>query len=138
MGLTVLDAGVVIAGLDDRDAHHPAVARALAEARGLGDSFVVPASAYAEILVHPAARGAATVQRVDAALDAMGMSIAEANRGVARRAATLRARHARLRLPDALVIATAIELDAEHLLTTDRRWKSLRGTGFAGDLTVIG
>ena len=39
--------------------------------------------------------------------------------------------------PDALVIATAVELDADHLLTTDRRWKSLRGLGLRGRLTVV-
>ena len=93
MGLTVLDAGVVIAGLDADDAHYAAAAQALG-----------------------------------AALD----------REVARRAATLRARHPSLRLPDALVIATAVELDADHLLTTDQRWKTLRRLGLRGRLTVVG
>jgi predicted nucleic acid-binding protein len=138
MGLTVLDAGVVIAGLDAGDAHHPATASALTTARDRGDSFVLPASAYAEVLVRPAARGVATVARVDAALDAMAISIADADRDIARRAAALRARHAGLRLPDALVIATAIELEADHLLTTDRRWKALRRLGLGDRLTVVG
>jgi hypothetical protein len=39
---------------------------------------------------------------------------------MARRAAALRARHARLRLPDALVLATAEVLDAAPVLTADR------------------
>ena len=138
MGLTVLDAGVVIAGLDSDDAHHAASARALSAARDRGDSFVVPASAYAEILVRPAQRGTAAVARVDTVLDAMAVSIASADRDIARRAATLRARHSSLRLPDALVIATAIELDGDHLLTTDTRWKALRALGFRGRLTVVG
>jgi predicted nucleic acid-binding protein len=68
----------------------------------------------------------------------MAVSIASADREMARRAATLRAHHARLRLPDALVIATAIELEADHLLTTDRRWKSLRGLGLGARLSVVG
>src|SRR6266511_4124410 len=134
MGLTVLDAGVVIAGLDADDAHHAAAADVLSAARDRGDSFVVPASAYAEILVRPAIRGTATVARVDAALDAMAISIADADRDTAGRAATLRARHQSLRLPDALVIATAVQLDADHLLTTDKRWKALRGLGLRGRL----
>ena len=138
MGLTVLDAGVVIAGLDADDAHHAAAAGALAAARDRGDSFVLPASAYAEILVRPAAQGIATVARVDAALDAMAISIADADRDIARRAASLRARHSGLRLPDALVIATAMELGADHLLTTDRRWKALRRLGLGNRLTVVG
>ena|SRR5437867_1720668 len=138
MGLTVLDAGVVIAGLDADDAHYTAAADALSAARDRGDSFVLPASAYAEILVRPASRGARTVARVDAALDAMAITIADTDREIARRAAILRARHSSLRLPDALVIATAVELEADHLLTTDRRWKALRGLGLGGRLTVAG
>jgi predicted nucleic acid-binding protein len=98
----------------------------------------VPASAYAEILVRPAAQGPATVARVDVALDTMAISVAAADREIARRAATLRARHPSLRLPDALVIATAVELDADHLLTTDQRWKPLHRLGLRGRLTVIG
>lgn len=138
MGLTVLDAGVVIGGLDAGDPHHAAAAQALAEAQSRGDALVVPASAYAEVLVRPAERGQAVVARVDSALDALGVTIAPADRAVARRAATLRSAHRTLRLPDALVIATAIELDADHLLTTDLRWKSLRRLGLRGQLTVVG
>ena len=138
MGLTVLDAGVVIAGLDANDVHHTAAAAALAATQDRGDAFILPASAYAEILVRPAARGLEVVARVDAALDAMAISIADADRETARRAASLRARHSSLRLPDALVIATAIELEADHLLTTDRRWKALRRLGLGARLTVVG
>jgi predicted nucleic acid-binding protein len=50
----------------------------------------------------------------------------------------LRARRTGLRLPDALVIATAVELEADHLLTTDRRWRALRGLGLRGRLSVVG
>lgn len=138
MGLTVLDAGVVIAGLDADDAHHAAAAVALAAAQERSDAFLLPASAYAEILVRPAGRGIEVVARVDAALDAMAISIADADRDIARRAAGLRARHSSLRLPDALVIATAIELEADHLLSTDRHWKALRRLGFSGRLSVVG
>jgi predicted nucleic acid-binding protein len=138
MGVTVLDAGVVIAGLDAADAHHAAAASALTAARNRGDSFVLPASAYAEVLVRPAARGNTTLARVDAALDAMAIRIADADRDIARRAASLRARHSSLRLPDALVIATAMELEADHLLTTDRRWKAIRRLGLGDRLSIVG
>ena len=63
---------------------------ALTAARDRGDSFVLPASAYAETLVRPAGRGAATVARVDSALDAMAIVVADAYQTIARRAATLR------------------------------------------------
>ena len=49
----------------------------------------------------------------------------------------LMVRHVGLRLPDALVIATAVELDADYLFTTDRRWKSLRRLRLRGRLTIV-
>lgn len=45
MGLTVVDAGVLIGLLDQHDAHHDAAKRALDEARDRVDTIVVPASA---------------------------------------------------------------------------------------------
>lgn len=44
---------------------------------------------------------------------------------VAVAAARRRARHPRLRLPDALVLATADVEDADTVLTGDRRWAAL-------------
>lgn len=123
MGLTVLDAGIVIAALDASDAHHGASVRALREARELGDALVVPASAYAEALVGPSRRGDEAVATVDAFLDALPAAVEPATREVAREAAALRARHGRaLRLPDALVLATATVAGADQVLTTDAGW----------------
>ena len=123
MGLTVLDAGVVIAALDADDAHHAAAVNALREARTQGDRLVVPASAYAEALVGPSRRGADAVATLDAFLDALPASVEPASREVARGAASLRAVHGRgLRLPDALVLATATVLGADLVLTTDTGW----------------
>jgi len=123
VGLTVLDAGVVIAALDADDAHHAAAVNALREARTQGDRLVVPASAYAEALVGPSRRGADAVATLDAFLDALPASVEPASREVARGAASLRAVHGRgLRLPDALVLATATVLGADLVLTTDTGW----------------
>ena len=41
---------------------------------------------------------------------------------IAMLAAAVRARHRSIKLPDALVIATASHIDADHLITTDRTW----------------
>ena len=126
MALTVLDAGVVIAVLDGSDVHHRAVMAALTTAIERGDDLVLPASAYAEILVAPYRRGSAAVETVDAFLDALPAAVEPANRIVAARAAELRAKHgSRLRLPDALVVATAMVLGAERVITTDGRWPRL-------------
>ena len=43
----------------------------------------------------------------------------------------------RLRLPDAMVVAAAIVLNADRLVTTDRRWPFAAALGFEGELIVV-
>jgi predicted nucleic acid-binding protein len=123
MALTIVDAGVVIAVLESNDAHHGAARRALAEARGRGDELAVPVSAYAEVLVGAYRAGPGAVATVDEFLAALPARVEPATREIARTAARLRSEHgARLRLPDALVVATAVDRGATRLLTTDSGW----------------
>jgi predicted nucleic acid-binding protein len=129
MGLTVLDAGVVIAVLDSADAHHAAAVQSLSDAAERGDRFVVPASAYAEVLVGPFRASPGAPDIVDAFLGRLGADIAPADAEIARRAAQLRARHGSLQLPDALVVATADHLEADVVLTTDSGWPTARALG---------
>lgn len=126
MGLTVLDAGVVIAVLDAGDVHHAVAAMALTEARDRGDELVIPVSAYAECLVSPSRSGPAAIAMVDGFLDALPARVEPATREIGAAAASLRAAHGpSLRLPDALVVATAIMLNANHIITTNARWPAL-------------
>ncbi len=123
MGLTVLDAGVVIAVLDGNDAHHASAVEALGVARDRGDTLVLPASAYAECLVAPHRRGSEAIVVADRFLDSLPVHIEAASRAIGAAAARLRARHGpALRLPDALVVATALVLEADRVVTTDGRW----------------
>jgi len=123
VGLTILDAGILVAVLDPADAHHAASVRALREARTRLDDLAVPASAYAECLVWPFRSGSPAVERMDAFIDELPAAIRDADRAIARLAAELRARHGpALRLPDALVIATAVTMHADRILTTDGAW----------------
>lgn len=125
MAVVVLDAGVVIAVLDRDDAHHEAALREVRRLLTLRDDLVLPVSSYAELLVAPWDRGEEAVVLVDDLLDRLPVRVEPATRAVAKRASALRARHgARLRLPDALVVATAIELGA-RVLTTGRGWPPL-------------
>lgn len=123
MGLTVLDAGIVIAVLDTDDVHHAAARAALRDAIDRGDRLILPVSAYAEVMVGPHREGESAVTTVDAFVDALPAVVEPVTRATARSAAALRARHGRsLRLPDALVIATADVLGADVVLTTDAGW----------------
>ncbi len=123
MALTVLDAGVIIGVLDADDAHHQGAREALKAALERGDALAVPASAYAEALVSPARRGQEAMRSVDAFLADLAAEVEPITRQVASRAAQLRAQHGvRLRLPDALVLAMALHLRADRVLTTDPGW----------------
>lgn len=123
MGLTVLDASIVIAVLDSEDAHHRAARSGLASRLEALDSFVLPVTAYAETLVGAFRAGDAAVATVESFIDALPARIEAATPEIGRHAARLRAQPGRrIPLPDAFVVATAIELRAERVLTTDRRW----------------
>lgn len=129
MDLIVLDAGVIIAVLDSSDTHHNSARDALGVELDRGSSLVLPASAYAEVLVAPFRRDGDSASVVDSLIDALPATVQAVTRAIARAAAELRAQHgSRLRLPDALVVATAAELGADRILTTDRRWPTLTVT----------
>ena len=139
MGLTVIDAGVLIGVLDRSDPHHAVAAAALRDARERGDELRLPASAYAELLVGPTRRGREAVEKVERFLHELPATVADLSPDVARAAAALRARlGSRLRLPDALVVATAQVLRADRLLTTDRAWPPRSRLAFRGVIEVVG
>ena len=70
------------------------------------------------MIVGPLRAGRAEV--VDAALAALGVDVVGIDREVAREAARLRARHVKLRLPDAMALAVARREGADFK-TFDRR-----------------
>lgn len=137
MGLTVLDAGVIIGFLDANDAHHGAANTALRDAQRRNDHLVLPASAFAETLVGPSRMGAAEVTLVRGLVDRIPIDVEPLGADIAVGAAALRARHPSLKLPDALVIATASHLKADHLVTTDRHWPSKAKLKLATTITEI-
>ena len=134
MGLTVLDAGVLIGFLDRHDAHHAAAHRLVEDALGASDSLSLPASALAEVLVGPSRRGPDQVDLVHRLVEQLPVSVVPLDATVATVAAGLRAAHRSLRLPDALVIASAVVVDADRLVTTDRRWPTRKRLGLRAEL----
>ncbi len=131
MGLTHLDAGVIIAFLDADDSHHDAATSALADALDQADRLSIAASALAECLVGPARRSAKAVELVRTAIGRLPASVVALDGEIATRAAVLRARHRTLKLPDALVIATADTTCADRLITTDRKWPTAKAMKLA-------
>ena len=134
MGLIHLDAGVLIGFLDADDAHHDGARRILDAAGERRDHVAMAASAVAECLVGPARRGDEAVATVRAFLARLPIEVLALDEEVAVAAATLRARHRTLKLPDALVIATAQLHGADRLITTDRRWPTARKLGIGNML----
>ena len=138
MAITVIDAGVVIGLLDASDAHHEAARHALEQARDRHDKVIIPASALAESLVAPARRGDPAVSAAQAFVDRFPIEIIPIDEAIAMRAARLRAQHgSRLPLPDALVIATAQQVSADLLVTTDRGWPPRAELGLSGELELL-
>ncbi len=137
MGLTHLDAGVIIGFLDGDDAHHAAARTVLSEALGRNDRLSMAASAFAECLVGPARQGAKQIEIVSSVIDRLPVSVVDLNTEIAIQAAVLRSAHRSLRLPDALVIATAAHSGADRLISTDRRWPTAKKLKLAINIEYI-
>jgi predicted nucleic acid-binding protein len=114
----ILDASVLIGLLDTQDSHHDRAVDEIDRADRADHQLLAPASAYSEALIAFARAG-----RVKDARDAvagMGITVVPLTASIAERAADLRAEHDALRLPDALVLATAHAHDGS-LITYDHR-----------------
>jgi predicted nucleic acid-binding protein len=119
--LIVLDASVAIAALSADDAHHKAAVRALAGASD--DELVLAATTRAEILVGPASVGG---KALTTARDfAHGCETVPVSAAIADDAATLKAQHRGLSLPDAIALVVGEIIDADVVWTFDRRWREV-------------
>jgi predicted nucleic acid-binding protein len=122
VGALILDASVLMGLLDSADAHHESAVSDVERADQAGVPLVAPASAYAEALL-----AFARADRTDEAHEAiagMGITIAPLTATMAERAAAIRAQHKDLRLPHAIVLACAEELEAD-LLSYDERLRQV-------------
>jgi predicted nucleic acid-binding protein len=121
VGALILDASVLIALLDTADAHHQRAVEEVEAADNARMELVAPASAYSEALV--AFARASRIADGRRAVTAMGITITPLTARIGELAAELRARPERLRLPDAIVLATARAHDGQ-LLSYDQRLSS--------------
>lgn len=118
MGALILDASVLIGLLDRTDVHHVRAVDDVEAADRAGRALLTAASAYSEALV-----AFARADRLPDARDAIagiGIAVVPLTGEIAEQAAELRAAHRGLRLPDAMVLATARERGG-GLLTYDER-----------------
>lgn len=136
--MTLIDAGVLIGFLDDSDSHHRGAKRELENAQQRGDQLSIPASAFAESLVSPSRKGESTLSIVREFVERLPLLIVDLDYDIAFVAAQLRASHGqKLKLPDALVVATAIHKESDVLVTTDRGWPAKSRLGYNGNLVRI-
>jgi len=84
---------------------------------------LLPASAFAEVLVGASRLGPQAMARTEAFVDSIVDQVSPIDRTVAKVAAALRAAHKSIRLPDALVIAVGRSVGASAILTADTRWR---------------
>lgn len=122
MGTVVVDSNVLIAFLDPNDAQHPVARERLTPWLAIPHDMLLPASVYGEILVAPIRIG--RTGEIERFLQESRAQIMELTREIARQAAQLRADSPSLRLPDALVAATAVHYRAV-LLTLDLRLQKM-------------
>lgn len=92
-------------------------------------SGFISAVSVAELLVKPFAAGAQTAESAERFLLSIpNVAIAPVDYAISRRAADLRARY-RARTPDALIIATALILGIDRILTNDVRLEAYESEG---------
>jgi predicted nucleic acid-binding protein len=120
--VSVLDASVLVALLDEMDVGRT-VARAAVDRSKQDHDLLIPVTAFSESIVAPYRRSRRDGQRAEAALAALG-SLVDVTRDIASRAAQLRAAR-QIKLPDALILATAVHVSADQILTLDRRWRGV-------------
>jgi predicted nucleic acid-binding protein len=120
MGALVLDSSIVIGFSRPDDTLHDSAVATIRSAREHGDVFVLPASVLAESLVAPNRISRAVAAEVRHDLVALFGPVRIVDEEVAATTAEVRTTRPSVRLPDALVIATAIVDDAV-VLTYDQR-----------------
>jgi predicted nucleic acid-binding protein len=118
--VVLLDSAVVAGFLDRDDAFHAAADARMRQLAGR-DQIIVSVITYAELLT-----GAGVGHHAETAVHGFFAKLVDeihdVDRAVAERAAQLRIAKASLRMPDALILATADVHEAAVIITAERRW----------------
>jgi predicted nucleic acid-binding protein len=121
VALTLVDSGVLIGLLDSSDAYHDACKQAFVEFSESRQAIAMSTISLTEILVHPMRKSVEATRKTLSALEKLAITFVDVTPAIAQSAAKLRAKHAQLRTPAALIISTAQHGGVERLFTTDSR-----------------
>ena len=126
----LLDTSVVLAYLNASEAATPAAIAVFDDfVRSGRNPATISVVSVAETLVRPFAAGAAAVRVADAfLLHFPRLTVSRVDYAVAREAARLRARTG-VKMPDALVIATALAVGIPIVITNDAKWATAIADG---------
>jgi predicted nucleic acid-binding protein len=121
MGVALLDTSIVIGALNRDDTLHEVAGQAVRTERDR-HALAISALTFAEILVGPLRAGGRAVEVVERF--AAQVRIVDLSPTIARLAGELRATRG-LKLPDAVIVATGLRLEADVIVTADARWKGI-------------
>jgi predicted nucleic acid-binding protein len=118
----LLDTNAFIHFLDGEEPYYSVLAPLFRRVQAGSLSVIASSITEAELLVRPERDGnEAAKERIEDLLSENGIYVVGVDRKIARRAAVIRAQ-ARLKLPDAIIVATALETDCEAIVGNDGKW----------------
>jgi predicted nucleic acid-binding protein len=129
----LLDSTVIVGFLDADDALHEATTARFRKLLGT-QPLVASVISYAEVMTG-VSLGHHSEAAVNGFFDVLVRELLPVDRAVAARAAVLRGARRSLRMPDALILATAdLDDEIEAVLCADRDWPKVRGLACRVDL----
>ncbi len=124
--MILLDSTIIVGFLDADDALHEIAVTRLREIVG-SHRLAASVISHAELMTG-VSLGHHSDERVDRFFDALVKDLLPVDRKVAARAATLRGKRISLRMPDALILATAdLHEDIDTIVCADDDWPKVKG-----------
>lgn len=127
MAIALLDSSAIVGYLDAGDPFHASAVAAVERVLRASDRLAISVISWAELMTG-AKRGHHEEHAVREFVEELAIIVLSVNRPIAERAAEVRARERSLKMPDALILATA---DVNHHIATaigaDDRWPRVKG-----------
>ncbi|MGC5015507.1 type II toxin-antitoxin system VapC family toxin [Streptosporangium sp. DT93] len=121
----MLDTNVIVGLLDPDDVLHGRACEAVRRWDDKAASFAISVITWGELRVGVVRKGVAAERTLETFRVAVIDRIVGVDEATAESAALLRATDLTIRVPDALIIATAREMRADALLTADRKFPGI-------------